>query len=668
MDGGVKVGVVETVGRTPIKQLDDKTIGLIAAGEVVERPAQVVKELLENSVDAGATRIHVEIQRGGFDLISVIDDGHGIPAEELPLAVTRHATSKLDDAADLEAIGTLGFRGEALASVGAVSHLTLSSRLVGGAGRGIEVFDGEVAEVEPQGMAEGTTVRVRNLFANQPARLAFQRRPATETAQVVDVVVSHSLCNPGVSFRLTVDGRSILETPATDEVSERLFDLLGAASERLIPLQSPPADSDAPGDEKWTGFISPPDISRGRSDDVHIIINNRPVAAQPFLKSIRRGYHTRLMVGRHPIAVLHLEIPNDEVDVNVHPTKREVRLRNSWRVLERLERALKHTLKQVPTGGEPTEEFPLGAVDAPAAPKSIPRQPGDAPSWVRRASRAASSAPPNPATQTSFYQGAKEDVKAALKPRPVSSAPSAQEVLPGLPEAPTAPALSSAERELHRYSDRSSAVSPLDEPKPSSLEAEVTEVPEMEPLAQFADSYVLAQGGGALYVVDQHALHERVRYERLRHQMGNWEPQPLIDPIPLDLSPVQTSVVHASRDRLSELGFRFEGDETLSLTAVPVMLAGDERLDGFLEDLIGELQESGGDGPLDTAESLADEIAFMRSCRGAVKANQTLTIAEMRRLLTDMRTIDNPWACVHGRPTVLMLDVDRLDEHFGRHG
>ena len=150
--------------------------------------------------------------------------------------------------------------------------------------------------------------------------------------------------------------------------------------------------------------------------------------------------------------------------------------------------------------------------------------------------------------------------------------------------------------------------------------------------------------------------------------MGNWEPQPLIETIPLDLSPVQTSVVHASRDRLSELGFRFEGDETLSLTAVPVMLAGDERLDGFLEDLIGELQGSGGDGPLDAAERLADEIAFMRSCRGAVKANQTLTIAEMRRLLEDMRTIDNPWACVHGRPTVLKLDVDQLDEHFGRHG
>jgi len=682
MDGGVNLEAVETVGRTPIKQLDDKTIGLIAAGEVVERPAQVVKELLENSVDAGSTRIQVEIQKGGFELISVIDDGHGIPPDELLLAVTRHATSKLADATDLDAISTLGFRGEALASVGAVSRLTVASRPAGEAGMGIEVSDGDIGDIEPHGMAEGTSVEVRNLFENQPARLAFQRRPATETAQVVDVVVAHALCNPGVSFRLTVDGRSILETPATDDIPERLFDLLGAASERLIPLESPPADSDAPGDEKWSGFISPPDISRGRSDDIHVIINNRPVAAQPFLKSIRRGYHTRLMVGRHPVAVLHLEIPNDEVDVNVHPTKREVRLRNSWRVLERLERALKHTLKQIPTGGEPTEDFPLGAIDAPNAPDTTPPKAGKLPAWVKRASAASATSSTTPgaaaisatdsqditATQTSFYQGAKEDLKGVQKPRPVSTAPSAQELLPGLSEEPMAPALSSDERDLHRYAGRTTAVSPLDEPELSPLEAEITEVPVMEPLAQFADSYILAQGDGALYLVDQHALHERVRYERLRHKMGNWDSQPLIEPLALDLSPVQTSVVQASQVRLAELGFQFTGERALELTAVPVMLAGDDRLEGFLMDLIGELQESGGDGPLDVAEKLADEIAFMRSCRGAVKANQTLNLAEMRRLLSDMSTIENPWACVHGRPTVLKLDVDQLDEHFGRHG
>ena len=241
--------------------------------------------------------------------------------------------------------------------------MKVTSRPLGNQGTGINVEDGDVSDLEPEGMAEGTSISVRGLFANQPARLAFQRRPATETAQVVDVVVSHALCNPNVAFNLNVDGRQILETPSTDDMRDRLYDLLGASSEGMIALTSPDADKDAPGDEKWSGWISPPSISRGRSDDVHIIINGRPVAAQPFLQSIRRGYHTRLMVGRHPVAVLILELPADEVDVNVHPTKREVRLRNSWRVLERLERAIKETLKQVPTGSPATEDFPLGAAN-----------------------------------------------------------------------------------------------------------------------------------------------------------------------------------------------------------------------------------------------------------------------------------------------------------------
>tara|TARA_B100001750_G_scaffold60171_1_gene47710 strand:+ start:194 stop:2197 length:2004 start_codon:yes stop_codon:yes gene_type:complete len=647
--------------RIPISQLDDKTIGLISAGEVVERPAQVVKELLENSIDAGATRIQIEIERGGFDLISVTDNGHGIIAEELALSVTRHATSKLSEAEDLAAIYTLGFRGEALASIGAVSHLKVTSRPLGNQGTGINVEDGDVSDLEPEGMAEGTSISVRGLFANQPARLAFQRRPATETAQVVDVVVSHALCNPNVAFNLNVDGRQILETPSTDDMRDRLYDLLGASSEGMIALTSPDADKDAPGDEKWSGWISPPSISRGRSDDVHIIINGRPVAAQPFLQSIRRGYHTRLMVGRHPVAVLILELPADEVDVNVHPTKREVRLRNSWRVLERLERAIKETLKQVPTGSPATEDFPLGAVDAPNSKPAEPRRSRDTPSWATPSPKV------DPTIQTSFYQGAKIDEKMEEKPRPISTSPSSQETLPGFDQSPTSPALSSAERELHRYSSAGNSTSPLDEPP--LLDAKLSDVPEMEPLAQFADSYVLAQGGDALYVVDQHALHERIRYERLRNQMTNWDSQPLIDPISLNLSPLQTSVIENMRERLLSLGFDFTKDaSSLSLVSVPAMLAGDERLEEFLTDIVSELQHSGKDGPLNVAENLADEIAFMKSCRGAVKANQTLTIAEMRRLLSDMETIDNPWACVHGRPTVMKLDVDTLDHHFGRHG
>ena len=681
-----------------IVQLDDKTIGLIAAGEVVERPAQVVKELLENSLDAGATRIEVIIDRGGFDLISVRDDGRGIVADQLKLAVTRHATSKLSDAADLSAIYTLGFRGEALASIGAVSILKVASRPQGNEGRSITVADGEVKEIEAEGLAFGTLIEVRNLFANQPARLAFQRRPATETAKVVDVVVSHALCTPKVSFRLTVDGRSILDTPKTDEIGERLYDLLGGSSERLVELSASETDSEAPGEERWRGWISPPDINRGRADDVHIIINGRPVASQPFLQAIKRGYHTRLMVGRHPVAVLMLDLPADEVDVNVHPTKREVRLRHSWRVLERLERAIKHTLKQVPTGEAASADFPLGAVGSGKRwptktknPKTAPsgRTPSESmPKWAKTAENVANTPSqqrdaehdasadrfsttdplqtPNPTIQTKFYQGGVSATDTSPKPRPISTSPLAQQPLPGSPARPISPPLSSGERELHRYAMDGEPTSPLEEPVCDDV---VTEIPQMEPLAQFADSYILAQGDDSLYVVDQHALHERIRYERLREKMENWQPQPLIQPLSLALDPARSALVMGFTERLEGLGFSFslEGGQ-MSLTSVPLMLAGDSRLGGFFTDLVDELAISGEDGPLTIAERLADEIAFMKSCRGAVKANQKLSLAEMRRLLADMSSIENPWACVHGRPTVMKLDVGTLDDHFGRHG
>lgn len=675
MAGGVR-GMSESVvdETAPIVQLDDKTIGLIAAGEVVERPAQVVKELLENSLDAGATRLEIAIERGGFDLISVKDDGNGIPEQQLRLAVTRHATSKLTDASDLAAIHTLGFRGEALASIGAVSHLKVASKPPNADGRAITVNDGEVGEIEPEGLAKGTLIEVRNLFANQPARLAFQRRAATETAKVVDVVVSHALSTPQVAFRLLVDGRAILDTPKTDEISERLYDLLGGSSERLVALTASDSDSEAPGDERWRGWISPPDINRGRADDVHIIINGRPVASQPFLQAIRRGYHTRLMVGRHPVAVLMLDLPADEVDVNVHPTKREVRLRHSWRVLERLERAIKHTLKQVPTGESATKDFPLGAVEMTNnSPAKLDKQPSstahapastEMPAWAKTAESVTKTA--TPSIQTKFYQGVEPATSNPTKARPISTSPIAQQTLPGVHESPVSPALSSAERELHRYSEGGDATSPLEE---AESDVVVTEIPRMEPLAQFADSYILAQGDETLFVVDQHALHERIRYERLREKMENWRPQPLIEPIILDLDAGRAAVVDGFAERLAELGFHLadEGGKW-SLTSVPLMLTGDARLGGFFTDLVDELAVSGDDGPLTVAEQLADEVAFMKSCRGAVKANQKLSLAEMRRLLADMATIENPWACVHGRPTVMKLDVNTLDDHFGRHG
>ncbi|MDP6234692.1 MAG: DNA mismatch repair endonuclease MutL, partial [Candidatus Poseidoniaceae archaeon] len=558
-----------------IIQLDDATIGHIAAGEVVERPAQVVKELLENSLDAGSEHLSITIERGGFDLIRVQDDGRGIAEQDLHLALDRHATSKLKNAEDLNSIHTLGFRGEALASIGMVSKLQVSSRPKGAEGKSITMKNGVKGKVEPFGMQHGTILVVEHLFRNTPARLAFQRRPATENSRVVDVVVAHAMAHQNVGFKLIIDERVMLDIPPAESMMDRLFDLLGGQVESMMEISSPKIDDEAPGEEKWSGWISTPDITRGKGDDVHVLINDRPVAAGPFLQAIRRGYRTRLMQGRHPIAVLSLSLPPEEVDVNVHPTKREVRLRHSWRVLERLERAIAHTLESVPTqpdaaGGiealqglgvqkvtsiqehlAPAQTVKVNPLDAAAGSSStvLPRisEPVAAPPWAIAAG-----------AQLNLHGHEADEPQTAEKKRPQSTAPAAQGTLPGMDENPTAPALSFAERALHRHAGCGIQMSPNEE-KP--LTGIINDLPEMEPLAQFADSYILVQAEDELLLIDQHALHERIRYERLRNDESLWESQKKLHPVPLELDARQSMRIAASIDVLADVGFAVREDE-----------------------------------------------------------------------------------------------------------
>ncbi len=652
---------LEKPERVSIKQLDELTIGKIAAGEVVERPAQVVKELIENSIDAGADRVRVEIERGGFDRITIIDDGHGIPRDELRLAITRHATSKLSGPDDLSQIETKGFRGEALASIGAVSELIVASRIGESDGVQIRVDNGIVGEIEAAGIAPGTQIDVLNLFGKIPARLSFQRRPSTETAAIVDVGVQMALAEPKTGIIIEVDGRKVLDCPPAESSEDRLYDLFGSTSSELIPLTSSKVDEDAPGDEKWTGWISPPGLTRSRADDIHILVNGRPVAPGPFLQSVRRGYHTRLMVGRNPIGVLSLRLPANEVDVNVHPTKREVRLKNSWRVLERLERSIKHTLSQIATRPEASEETILESLSERVAENPTKSPMTNLPEW-------ASAATENPTVQTRF-SSIRQSVETPVRIQSKSTSEyiTEQDTLPGMESEPTTPSLSSEERELHRHAVGSST-SPLDEPIPKS--EVIPELPEMNPLAQLSNSYILAEGGDELFIIDQHALHERIRYERLREQMVSWEGQDLLTPISLSVGARQKASAISRQSTLENLGISFEAqNDSLLISRVPEVLIEHDSLEDFIQDLLIELVRTpDGTEEFDAVTNLRDHIAFMRSCRGAVKANEKLNLAQMRRLLQDMRTVPNPWACVHGRPTVLRLTMKHLDRHFGRHG
>ena len=456
-----------------------------------------------------------------------------------------------------------------------------------------------------------------------------------------------ALSEPNAGILIEVDGRKVLDCPPTESAEDRLYDLFGSTSSELIPLTSSQADSDAPGGEKWTGWISPPGLTRSRADDVHILVNGRPVAPGPFLQSVRRGYHTRLMVGRHPIGVLLLSLPPDEVDVNVHPTKREVRLKNSWRVLERLERSIKHTLLQIATRPEASEDTVLEGISERAEPIPLESPATNLPEWASAASE-------NPTVQTRFSSiRSSVETSARIQSKSTSEYITEQDTLPGMDSEPTTPSLSSEERELHRHAVGKST-SPLDEPIPKA--AVIPELPEMTPLAQLSDSYILAEGQDELFIVDQHALHERIRYERLREQMVSWDGQDLLNPISLSVGARQKATAIARQSTLESLGIAFEAhNDSLQIIRVPEILVGNESLEEFLQDLLIELVSTpDGTEEFDAVTNLRDHIAFMRSCRGSVKANEKLNLAQMRRLLQDMRTVPNPWACVHGRPTVLL--------------
>ena len=644
--------------RLPIQQLDELTIDQIAAGEVVERPAQVVKELVENSIDSGSKKIRIEIVNGGFSRISVIDDGHGIPKEELKLAIKRHATSKISSSEDLRTIVTKGFRGEALASIAAVSKMTLSSKVRGSEGFSITVDNGLVEDIELTSVPPGTKVDVQNLFQKIPARLSFQRRPSTENSAIVDIAISLALSESKVGILVEIDGRTVLHCPPCDSMEDRLYDLFGTTSSKLILLESSEVDKDAPGGENWNGWISPPGISRSRSDDIHVLVNGRPVNPGPFLQSIRRGYHTRLMVGRHPIGVLSLNLPTEEVDVNVHPTKREVRLQNSWRVLERLERSIKYTLSKISTQPEFKDLTILEGInidvneDEKGSEQFVP-------SWAQVSKKEK--------IQTHFSSIRTSNDKVTVSKSTSESNDLEQQTLPGLDSEPISKSLSSEERKLHRFSVGGESVSPIDEP-PSNA-AIIPDLPKMNVLSQFSDSYILAEGDGELFIVDQHALHERIRYERLRSSMVNWSPQELINPVVISLGARELSAARSNSDRLLELGIRFnESNGQIVIESVPDVLIGDSGLVDFIHDILIDISSQPESRGIDTVEKLRDKVAFMKSCRGSVKANQELNLAEMRRLLLDMRTVPNPWACVHGRPTILKLSQNHLDKHFGRHG
>ncbi len=575
----------------PIRVLPPDVAARIAAGEVIERPASVVKELVENSLDAGASAIEIEVRHGGLASIRVTDDGCGIQFDETALAFERHATSKLTSVDDLASIGTLGFRGEALASIAAAASVTLVTRTPDSdVATEVELEGGRVARQRPASAAPGTTIEVEALFSTIPARLKFIKSAAAETARVRQTVDHLAMANPGVRFTLKTDGKAQLSTSGNGSLRDVAAAVHGGElSEAMIEVAS------SAGPYPVRGLTSAPEHSRANRTGLSVFVNNRWVQNRTIGVAIEESYRGLLMEGRFPIAIVFVDVPSAEVDVNVHPNKREVRLVRDGDAFSSVHRAVRDAL---------LGEFPMAEAQgliAEATPvPALPASPG-------------------------FHL----------------TLPPQQEAMAPLPEpGPTASDETPAQPALH----------------PSPLSG-------LRMLGQISSTYIVAEGSDGMYLIDQHAAHESVLYYRLLRQWEKSAPdvQPMLEPLPVDLTPEQLDTVSGARGVLERYGLVLEpfGDGAWLVRATPAMARRvniakllSEALDGF---------RTGSEGT-DTHLAVAASIA----CHSAVRAGQTLDPQEMNALGDALASEGGPQYCPHGRPVIVRVSTGSLEKQFGR--
>ena len=586
----------------PIRVLDPDVAARVAAGEVVERPASVVKELVENSLDAGASQVTVELQEGGFQLIRVTDDGCGIPSDELELAFQRHATSKISGYRDLEAVGTLGFRGEALPSIAAVSRVSLASREASAdVGREVRLRAGQVVANGPAGCPPGTSVAVEGLFEVLPARRKFLRSPTAEAARVGDLMSRFSLAYPEVRFRLRTGSRETLSSPGTGDLADAVLSVYGAEV-RSSMLEASWAGEGPSGGYSVRGYVSAPAMSRANRTYMTFFVNRRWVQSPTLSFALGQAYTGFLPDRRHPIAVVNLAVPPSEVDVNVHPAKREVRFRQEDLVFSAVQRAVRASL----TATSPVPEI---------------RMPGPGPDRV----------PVQPAAPGRFFGG-------SSKGR--SGQPSVGSQM-GATAGPIGFDMGPLEKALT--------------PKAA--------LPSLRILGQVRSTYLVTEGPDGLYLMDQHAAHERVLFERVLKEAEDHSshPQALLEPASVELSPAQAETVGSSLPLLEKYGFFLEpfGDRSYLLRALPVVLGGGNPARALTE----VLDLMAYEGLLkDQEEALAASIA----CHSAVRAGMGLSQQEMEELVSQLQGCDNPSTCPHGRPTMVHLSSHHLEREFGR--
>lgn len=601
----------------PIQLLSSSIVNKIAAGEVIERPASVVKELLENAVDAGATRIDVTLEQGGSESVRVTDNGSGIPPDELPLAVTNHATSKIASADDLYQVATLGFRGEALASIAEVSRLTLRSRTVdAAAGAELRVIGGVAQPVEPAGCPVGTTIEVGQLFFNTPVRQKFLRSPQTEMGHATEAFIRVALGHPQIHFRLMHGSRVVHELSSTTDWQVRIGQLFGTElGDGLIDIES----QDGP--VRLSGFVANPMHSRANNRLQYLFLNSRAIRDRSLQHALGEAYRGLLLTGRQPICFLRLDMPPTQVDVNVHPTKLEVRFQDAGRLYSQLLGTLR-------------TKFLTSDLKALArGPMQGTTMPGDEELTAATAG----------ASQLVDW------VKGQLSQQQIPMA-----------SAPSVPSrwLESEPLTLHSISDAGATEQPnyrYDPPLNSEGRA-----------IQLHNRYLVVETQGGMEVIDQHALHERILYEQIREKVLNHglEMQKLLVPEPVELSAQEAAVAQENTELLAQLGVAVEpfGGETVLVSSYPAMLANlppAEVLRELVEKLI-----AGRANP--EKHEILDELLHTIACKAAVKYGDRLAQEEIDALLAQRHVTENHHHCPHGRPTALVFTCEELDKQFKR--
>ena len=649
-----------------IQRLSQQVINQIAAGEVIERPASVVKELMENSVDAGATRIDVEIGRGGAELIRITDNGCGIALDQLPLAVASHATSKLATADDLFHVHTMGFRGEAVASIAEVSHLKIRSKAAGAESGGeITVTAGQASDPRAVGAPAGTQFEIRELFVSVPVRRKFLKRESTEFGHIAEQFLRIALAHPNLHLTLRHNDKGVHELPP-GTLLDRLRSLHGALADELIPIEA------TAGRSRLWGYVAPPRVSKTSRKSQHLFLNGRAIGDRSLQHALTEAYRGLLMVGRQPVTFLFLEVPPEDVDVNVHPTKSEVRFLDSsslYRLVLQTLRA-KFLSMDLPTamdgGGLKASSPAAQQLDLPATDQLEAHQ--DLAAWAKRALESAS---------------------AEIAARPRDERPS--EVARQLEQAaaayePNTTVTTNGESTIGSHDSATLTADEIAPPEGASARDEAADRQDAAPTAaevaarmhrdagestrvlQVHDTYLVFETGDGLTVIDQHALHERVMYEQLRPRVlaGRVEIQKLLIPVPVELSAEDAALLADHVELAQDLGLEIEafGGTTVLVSGYPTLLAKADpaELLQTVADCVRQADRK------TTRRDLLDSLMHSMSCKAAIKAGQRLAPEEIDALMALRHLVDDAHHCPHGRPTALTLSREELDRQFGRLG